>query len=174
MTPLPLGLDSPGPRLTSTPQNRSATRLMAIVAEHLHRGHARYLPRDVTGDGVDETWCNIFVQDVCEAMGAPMPRHRRANELFDWLVIQGALTVAAQTPVGWEKSDAHAGMAMAEQGCLAVAAWKNPTGSGHMAILVPSLGEPGVWAAQAGRLCFTRELLQRGFGAIAPDVFVHP
>lgn len=171
MNPLPLGLASPGPRLTSSPQNRSATRLMAIVAEHLYRGHARYAPRDVTGDGKPETFCNLFAQDVCEAMGVELPRNARANELHAWLA--GPATCSARS--GWERADAHAGMAMAEQGCLALAVWPHPAGgSGHMAILVPSLGEPGVWCAQAGRVNFTRELLQRGFGPIAPSVFVHP
>jgi len=172
MNAFPLGLASPGARLGSTLQNRSATRLMAIVAEHLHRGHARYTPRDVTGDGIDETWCNLFAQDVAEAMGVQLPRNTRANDLHAWLA--GPATHSAWS--AWEKSDAHTGMAMAEQGCLAVAAWANPIAarSGHISVLVPSLGEPGVWSAQAGRVLFTRELLQRGFGAVAPDIFVHP
>lgn len=173
MNPFPLGLGTPGPRLTSNAQNRSGTRLMAIVAEHLYRGHARYAPRDVTGDGHPETWCNLFAQDVCEAMGIELPRHTQANELHAWLLRE--VGPGSFTPPHWERSDAHTGMAMAEQGCLALASWANPTGgSGHLAILVPSLGEPGVWCAQAGRICFTRELLQRGFGPIAPTVFVHP
>lgn len=145
---------------------------MAIVAEHLHRGHARYSPRDVTGDGHPETWCNLLAQDVCEAMGVELPRNMRANDLHAWL---GKQSFRSDQQVGWERSDAHTGMAMADQGCMALASWANPTGGpGHIAIFVPSLGEPGVWCAQAGRINFTRELLQRGFGAVAPDVFCHP
>lgn len=171
MSPFPLGLASPGPRLTSSAGNRSATRLMAIVAEHFYRGHARYTPRDVTGDGVAETWCNLLAQDVCEAMGVQLPRNTRANQLHEWLTKRTLVGDFTQ----WKRSDTHTGMAMAEQGCVALAAWANPTGGpGHLALLVPSLGEPGVWCAQAGRSNFTREPLQRGFGAIAPDVFVHP
>lgn len=180
MNPFPLGLGSPGPRVTtSTLQNRNATRLMAIVAEHLFRGSfgrvdpqgkptGRYLPHDFDGQPGDETACNLFVQDVAEAMGVEVPRNKRANDLRAWFE-----TVAA-IAAGWEKSDAHTGMAMAEQGCLAVASWSNPNGPGHLSVFVPSLGENGVWSAQAGRVCFTRDLLQRGFGAIAPDIFVHP
>ena len=145
---------------------------MAIVAEHLHRGHARYTPRDVTGDGSPETWCNLLAQDVCEAMGVYLPRNMRANGLHEWLAADGSQGAEGSL---WESSDAHTGMAMADQGCLALASWANPTGGpGHLAVFVPSLGEPGAWCAQAGRLNFTRELLQRGFGAIAPSVFVHP
>ncbi len=144
---------------------------MAIVAEHLCRGHARYTPHDVTGDGIDDTFCNVLAQDVAEAMGILLPRHMRANELHAWLL--GAGNAYALGTL-WEKSDAHTGMAMADQGCLAIASYANPLGPGHMSVFVPSLGEAGVWTAQAGRLLFTRELLQRGFGAIAPDVFVHP
>ena len=77
----PLGLESPGQRLRSSESDRSPVRLMAIIAEHHHRGSARYAARDVTGDGRPESWCNVFAQDVAEAMGAPLPRNTRANEL---------------------------------------------------------------------------------------------
>lgn len=174
ISPFPLGLDSPGPRLTSNAQNRSASRLLAMAGEHLYRGHARYAPHDVTGDGKPETFCNVFAQDMAEAMGVLLPRNMRANELRAWLLGAGVKNSWALGTL-WERSDAHAGMAMAEQGCFAVASWANPTGGpGHIAVLMPSLGEAGVWAAQAGAVCFVRELLQRGFGQIAPDIFCHP
>lgn len=165
---------------TSTPSNRSAARLVLLVAQERVETNPSYVRRDVTGDGILETWCNLFAANVSARMGAPLPLGKRANELHAWLVAQAAAR-ASGVVVGWEKTDAHTAQAMADQGCLAIAAWANPMRnadgspqSGHIAILMPSLGESGVWCAQAGKLNFTRELLQRGFGAISPDMFVHP
>lgn len=168
MKPFALGLDSPGPRLTSTLQNRDPQRLMAIVAEHHHRGHARYTPRDVDGVPGEETWCNLFLQDVCEAMGVMMPRHKRANELIIWLATDGLRH-------GWEQAAEHVAQRMADEGQLAVAAWFSRSGGpGHVAVLVPSLGEDGTFIAQAGRTNFTRGTLANGFGDRLVTFFVHP
>lgn len=176
MTPFPLGLDSPGKRLSSTRDNRSAARLNAIIAEHHFRGHARYTPRDVDGRPGDETWCNLFAQDVCEAMGVMVPRQMRANQLVQWLAQDAA-------PFDWEclslatESDrdaAHVAQAMADEGQLALVGWVNPAGPGHIAVVVPSLGEPGLWIAQAGRINFTRAPLAQGFGGRVVTFFGHP
>lgn len=170
MTPFPLGLDAPGKRLTSSPQNRSAARLLAIVGEHHYRGHARYTPRDVTGDNVAETFCNLFAQDVSEAMGVVLPRNMRANDLVRWL----SSSVQARE-LGWEPVDAHTAQRMADEGQLALAAWYNRNGGpGHLAVLVPSLDEPGTWCAQAGRSNFTRSPIASGFGDLPVAYFAHP
>lgn len=157
--------------ISSTPQNRSAARLVLLVAEE----HVETNPAFVPANGL--THCNAFAARIAVKMGVPLPL-LLANAQHQWLVEQAAKSAprASGLPVGWEKVDAHTAQAMADQGCLAVASWANPIegGHGHIAPLMPSLGEPGVWAAQAGRLNFTRELLQRGFGAISPDFFVHP
>lgn len=188
MTPFPLGLDSPGKRLTSTRENRDGQRLLSIVSEHLFRGSfghvvdgrpvGRYTRRDVTGDGVDETWCNVLVQDVCEAMSVNIPRRMRANELVKWLASPSAAAF------DWEVLDAsvdeafdvdHVAQRMADEGQLVVAGWVNPTGGpGHVAIVIPSLDESGVWIAQAGSTNFTRGTLQAGFGGRAVHFFAHP
>lgn len=158
--------------ITSTPQNRSAARLALIVSGFRVETAERYKRRDVTGDGVPETFCNFFAADVCLAMGASIPPVK-ANAQHEWLTACAKGTGPAP---GWEQTDAHTAQAMADQGCLAIASWANPipAGHGHIAVLMPSLGEPGVWAAQAGAINFTRELLQRGFGSFTPDYFVHP
>jgi len=171
-SPFPLGLDSPGPRLASTLQDGSPLRLTFILGEHLTRGHARYARRDVTGDGVPETWCNLYAQDVAEALGVPLPRNTRANDLCDWLAAQSAVPGN-----GWETASAHVAQAMADAGGLALACWKNPTpgAPGHIAIVTPRLDpdEP-VHIAQAGRVNFLRAPLQAGFGALPVVYYVHP
>jgi hypothetical protein len=164
MNLFPLGLESPGPRLRSTRLDRTPARLLAIIAEHHHRGFYRYTPRDVTGDGKSETWCNVFAQDVAEAMGAPLPRHMRANELLPWL---------AGSPE-WKAANAVDAMQAADRGELALGCWQNPKGPGHVAVLVPSLGDQGVWLAQAGASNFTRGTLAQGFGVLPVSFFTHP
>lgn len=171
MSPFPLGLDPPGARVTtSTAQDRSPERLLAIIAEHAHRGHARYQRRDVTGDGVPETFCNVFAQDVAEAMGCVLPRYTRANGLLEWLA-----SPAAREHDWEEVPTAHVARAQADAGQLALVAWHSRgAGSGHIAVVVPSLGEPGLWIAQAGLQNFTRGSLQSGFGSRAVSFFTHP
>jgi hypothetical protein len=170
VTPFPLGLDSPGKRLTSTPQNRSPARLASIVAEHHFRGHARYTPRDVSGDGLADTFCNLFAQDICEAMSVVLPRNMRANDLVRWLS-----SAAEARELGWEPVEEHTAQRMADEGQLAVAAWYNRNGAtGHIAVLVPSLGEAGTWCAQAGKSNFTRSTVASGFGAVPVSYFAHP
>lgn len=169
MKAFPLGLASPGHRLASTLKNRSPARLMAMVAEHLTRGHARYTPRDVTGDGIDETWCNLFAQDLAEAMGVELPRYMRANQLVEWLSSVGAISR------GWEQVSEQAAQAMADQGQLAIAGWFNRNGgSGHLAVVVPSLGELMTFVGQVGATNFTRQPLSSGFGSRPVTFFAHP
>ena len=167
MTPFPVGLSSPGKRLSSTRENRDAVRLMAIIAEHHLRGFARYTPRDVTGDGINETWCNLFAQDVCEAMGVMLPRNTRANDLVRWLELDSKQW-------DWEAVPAHVAQRMADEGQLALVVWHNPAGPGHIAVLVPSLGEPDYFCAQAGRVNFTRGTVSQGFGCRVVSYFAHP
>lgn len=174
MTPFPLGLDSPGKRLTSTRVNRDAARLTAIIAEHHLRGFGRYMKRDVTGDGVDETWCNVFAQDVCEAMGVILPRNMRANELVMWLANAGAAFDWETLGSNGEEGAAHVAQRMADEGQLVLAGWVNPAGPGHLAVLVPSLDEADVFIAQAGRTNFTRGTLAHGFGGRVVTFFAHP
>lgn len=166
--------------ITSTPQNRSAARLLLLVAEE----HVETNPLFVSGNGL--THCNSFATRITTKMGVPLPLEL-ANAQHAWLKAQTVpLTPIfgvrdprfplGSMPVGWEAAEAHTAQAMADQGCLAIASWANPIpeGHGHIGILVPSLGEPGVWVAAAGRQNFTRTLIQHSFGPIAPDYFVHP
>lgn len=178
MTPFPLGLSSPGKRLSSTRESRDPVRLMAIIAEHSFRGAfgqidpqgkhtGRYLPHDFDGKVGDETACNVFAQDVCEAMGVMLPRNSRANDLVRWLELDSKQW-------DWEAVPAHVAQRMADEGQLALVVWHNPAGPGHIAVLVPSLGEPDYFCAQAGRVNFTRGTVSQGFGGRVVSYFAHP
>lgn len=170
MTPLPLGFDPPGARrYVSTPATRSAELLADILAEHQFRGAARYRPRDLTGDGRNETFCNVHSVDVAEAMGVVLPRGLRANELAVWL--QSSLA----REVGWELVDGHIAQRMADEGMLALACWFNPNGGpGHIAPLEPSMGEPGIWLSNVGRTNALRVTLVQAFGVVPVTFFAHP
>ena len=154
--------------ITSTTADRSPARLALLVASE----HVETNPLYVPANGL--THCNAFVAAVCARMAAAIPLIL-ANAQHEYL--EGPAGQAA----GWEKVDAHTAQSLADQGALAVASWANPVinpdgshGHGHIAILMPSLGEDGVWVAQAGARNFTRDLIQHGFGPIAPSYFIHP
>lgn len=169
MTPFPLGFDPPGQRRhTSTPANRSPELLCDVLAEHQLRGHGRYRRRDVTGDGVPETFCNVHLVDVAEAMGVLLPRGLRANQLVLWLAAQGLQE-------GWEQVPEHAARAMADEGQLVAGAWFNRNGGpGHVAPLEPSLGEAGLWCSNVGATNFLRGTLAQAFGTLPVTFFAHP
>jgi len=160
--------NGPAP-IQSFVSNRSPERLRDVIAQFSLVTAPRYQKRDVTGDGVDETFCNFAARDISEAMNAPLPQGYRANDLEPWL---GSKLGAA---AGWERVDEHTAQLVANEGKLALAIWRNPTGrSGHIAVLVPDGGEPGTWIAQAGASNFERGKLSRGFGNLQPLFFAHP
>lgn len=163
MTPFSLGFDPPGVRaFTSTLQTRSPELLMAVVAEHQFRGAARYRPRDLTGDGRPETFCNVHSCDVAEAMGVLLPRGLRANALMEWLIGASHRQPESQ----WEIVDAHVAQACADVGQLALATWFNRGGPGQ--------GEPGTWVSNVGARNFLRGQLAEAFGDRPVTFFVHP
>lgn len=157
------------PPLTSTQQNRSPTRLAFVVAQFLLETAERFRKRDIDGKPGDETFCNFAAVAITSAMGAPLPQ-MRANAIALWLEGQSVDEVSQ-----WEEVNEHTAQAMADEGQVAVAVWVNPSGGpGHIAVLVPSLDEPGTWIAQAGATNFTRGLLVKGFGDKQPRFFGHP
>jgi hypothetical protein len=155
--------------ITSSVLNRSPERLAFLVAQFHLETAERFRKRDTDGKPGDETFCNFAAVAISTAMGVPLPQ-LRANALAVWLEGQ-----ALDTHSGWELMDAHVAQRMADEGQLALAVWTNPTGGpGHIAVLVPSLDEPGTWIAQAGLSNFTRGLLVRGFGDKVPLFYGHP
>lgn len=154
--------------LQGTVAQRSPSLLEAIVAQHQVETAPRYQRRDVTGDGIPETFCNVFARDVCRALGAPLPEGMRANDLVAWL--SGSIVCGT----GWEPVTAHIAKAMANEGQVVLAGWFNRNGgSGHIAVVLPSSG-PTLEIAQAGRTNFARGPIARGFGDLTPSLFAHP
>lgn len=178
MTALPKYLDVELAARVESPvrgdvSNRSPWLLIAAVFSLFVESAERYRRRDVDGNGVIDTFCNFFVRDVCRLFGLELPASMRANELIAWLVSSEGRAA------GWEQlaveNDEHVAQAMADAGQLVIACWFNKNGHpGHMALVVPSLGMPGVWIAQAGRNNFSRGVLAQGFGGLPVTFFAHP
>jgi hypothetical protein len=152
---------------------RQRARYMAILDGLQVESNPRY-QRGRRGHG--ETYCNLFVADATQALGAPIPlwtlsdggarRYLRANAMQDWLLTEGAA-------LGWRRvTDAEAQRA-ANAGRPAVATWKNSDSahSGHMAMLrpgpVPVAPERGPRIAQAGRHNYRSTEAVVGFGSAA-------
>lgn len=147
------------------PDRRSAMRLVEILAQFDVTKHPRYQRRDVSGDSVPETFCNIFVTDATVALQAPIPHYvdgleLSANRVYDWLSLHGPAN-------GWHEVTELEAREAAKAGKPAVVAWKNPKGSGHIAILTPSFANE-TRIAQAGKVCYFDVPLTRGFGSATP------
>jgi hypothetical protein len=156
------------PPLVSNVLNRSPERLAFVVAQFHLEAAERFRKRDTDGKPGDETFCNFAAVAITNAMGAPLPQ-MRANAIALWLEGQ-----AVDENSQWELINEHTAQAMADEGQLAVAVWVNDAGPGHIAVVVPSLDEPGTWIAQAGASNFTRGLLVKGFGDKVPLFYGHP
>ena len=171
-------IEQPWIPVTYPPPPRSPERLLEVVAAAQLETCERYSRRDISGDGKPETFCNKFVSDATRALACGVPdvflvegRWRELQVLHqrDWLCNWGPRH-------GWERlSSAHVAQAMADQGQVAVALWQGPSAAhGHIALVVPSQGQPGTWIAQAGASNFSRGTLAQGFGSYVVELFGHP
>lgn len=168
------------PPLVNTAAHRSAGAYEQVINQFAVGHNPRYLP----GGGF--TYCNIFVWDVTRALGCPIPHwitsagvisapfaphayEININGGVDWMVKYGA-------PLhGWRKIDAATAQQYANQGQVAVALWKNPTGGhGHTAMVRPgTLTARGPATAQAGSTNFNEGHLADGFGNLRPLFYGH-
>lgn len=162
-----IGLDVVSP-VTNGDLRRSPAALLGVVSALFVDTAPRYKRRDITGDGAPETFCNVFVRDFCDAMGVRLPRPMRANDIISWLTEE-------HLRGDWSTVDEAAAVAAADAGKVVIAGWYNRNGgSGHLAVVLPSLGEPGVHIAQAGVTNFSRGKLASGFGTKPVTFWAHP
>ena len=139
----------------------SAAQYDKVLDQFKVATNPRYTPRDVPqldGSKKHTTFCNVFVTDVCLAMGAttPTPPYSlSANEYSAWLADpkQGGAK-------GWKAVSAADAQKMANGGKPVIAAWKNPKAgaSGHVAMVRPGDVDPvkGPSVASAGEHCFDK------------------
>lgn len=152
--------------------DRSPAELRAVIDQFEVATCERYRKRDLDGNGTLDTTCNIFVHDVTKALGCEIPR-MRANAMFDWL-LKGLASGRR-----WSQVQQWVAVALANAGYPVVAAWENPGGAGHIAVVVPSRSEldrEHTFIAQSGAVCFGYGRLEQGFGTKSPAAlfFAHP
>ena len=160
--------------VTGSPSLRSPEQLWQIVQQFDVANTARYRPRDYDGDGRRETFCNVFLNDVTRALGCEIPRRieskwMTANDQIDWLRAHGG-------SAGWieRKHNDSALLAAVASGAPAVVTWRALTGSGHVALIVPTPpNKTGRFVAQAGVICSPALPLKLAFGKREVQYFTH-
>lgn len=147
--------------------NPRARSNRAIIDSFNVENNPKYRPNQ---KGTGDTYCNLYVADVTKALNAPVPRrinadtgepitgdipkqtrvsYLNANRMNNWLNSHGR-------KYGWIEVDPPTAQKMANNGNVAVATWKNPSGaSGHIQVVSPSKDDSydpklGVAIAQAG------------------------
>jgi len=156
------------PKITNGSDGRSAARYLAVVKQFDVEENKRYKPSP-TG----ATACNIYCTDVTAAMAAPIPHwlfktELNANATVDWLLA----SPHGGSDYGWMECSSIEAHNAANNGFPTVVAWKNPTGIGHIAVVIPS-SQPGVRIAQAGGANFFDRGVVAGFGTRVVRYFTH-
>lgn len=124
-------------------QPRSRGALLTAVSQVDPEGNPELQRRDVTGDGIPETFCNIFVRLVLAVLGLVIPA-MLCNDLIKWFAEEGEAE-------GWVKVSAAEAALRAELGYPTVGVWRNKSGGhGHIVLVVPAIGGTGMHTAQAG------------------------
>ncbi|HEX8701838.1 MAG TPA: peptidoglycan-binding domain-containing protein [Myxococcaceae bacterium] len=160
------------PPVKGDPSRRNRATYDEVINQFAVGHNGRYTPRDSSGDGIRDTFCNIFVWDVTGAMGAEIPhwvdtngnrvgvgqgRELSANGTVDWLHQHG-------NRHGYRKVSAEEAQRLANQGHPAVVVWKNPGGIGHVAVVRPGqVTSQGPAIAQAGGRNFNQGHVKDSF-----------
>lgn len=147
---------------------RSPEKLLEVIKTLDPEHNPKYQRRDVTGDGIPETFCNVLARDFCDGVQAYIPA-MLANDLFDWLKRDSA---SEHRDGRWSEETPEEAMAAANLGRPVLAIAKIP-GHGHVAIVVPKPGASTPHIAQAGATNFIDKPVVWGFGYLRPSYFVH-
>jgi hypothetical protein len=170
------------PDFTNGTDYRNPTSYRRALEQFHLETNPRYTPRDVTGTGRIDTFCNIFLWDGSRALGCEIPHFR-----LYYKVVEGKATLVgdefnanavaswfagkADEEIGWRDVTEEEAQARALGGFPTVVIWNNIGGIGHVAWVIPPVGAPdsGVYStriAQAGGVNFFDGPLTKGFGTI--------
>lgn len=168
------------PDFFNSEEERSKENYIKTVAQFQVLNNPRYSRRDVTGDGIAETFCNIFVWDATKALKCEIPhwvdpatgveapmgkgKELSANGVVDWFERHGL-------GFGWMRCDRLQAVKRAGLGFPTVVLWKNPGRIGHVAIVLPSADPRQVRIAQAGVNNLFDADISKGFGNLGPLLF---
>lgn len=159
------------PPLVST--TRSAEITDRVLEQFADEG--RYVKRDLDGRPGDETCCNFFTVDSCQAQGVTIPR----DDVGNYLRANYLVGTYFRNTSPWEIVQPWIALDLVKLGRVVVVGQMNASGPGHVARLkAPRAGEdPNGWyIGQAGSRNFTHGPLEWGFGRNAKGLVfaVHP
>jgi len=101
------------------------------------------LSRDVTGDGIKETFCNLAVAYVCKQLGYHRLQGMVANQMVEFL----------KTSTDWESVPIQIAQDYANQGRLLIAGQSNAP-HGHVAVIRPGrAGKSKKWGVPSPKVC---------------------
>ena len=112
--------------LVNHPDNRSPENYVKHLLQ-LPVTDPRYAKRDVTGDGVDETFCNQYVIDALDVMGYSYPWMRAKQLITLWREGQGPMV----------KMVIQDAVTNANMGCPTIFALDNSGPTWHVGIVLP-------------------------------------
>jgi hypothetical protein len=161
------------PKYINLPGQRSSGSYNQIISQFSVASNPRYTPRDVTGDGKNETFCNVFAMDVMNAMGAYLP-DKLCDGLLNWLKATAvtcntktgkAVTGGEGNYQGWREITALEAQTRANNGSPTIAIT-----SDHIACISPN--QPGdiegvVYVSQAGSSRFDHKPITSSWRAEA-------
>ena len=169
--------------LVSQSSNRILDAIFKVNAEHPY-----YKARDITDDGIKETFCNWFVADVLDKLDISLPRLDAsagsypephpvygfntpfkpfaAEMLFKFFVNENGSTTGK-----WKELTTNsAAVSKAQTDHVVVASYGGRPGrQGHIAIVRPDSSGSDVMIAQAGRISSNNLPLTSGFGSVISE-----
>ncbi len=172
------------PKYTSVRSGRSASAYDRVINQFDVTRRARYRRTETS------TYCNIFSWDVMSAMSVDLPHwvkdgvpadsgtegaaEMTANATYDWLSAHGE-------EYGWRPVSAFDAQQTANNGCPAVAVWKNPESgkSGHIMVVRPEKDrylfseDEGPVIAQAGAENYNYASVRTVMGDKVPEYYVN-
>jgi Bacterial SH3 domain len=163
------------------------TSRFAIInaIEHLNPDQAYYHPRDITGDGMPETFCNWWVADVLDLLKIFLPRDPTAGSYLIPHPLFGRKPISKPISANrlwdffstggngrWVRiPNPQKALELANDNHIVVASIQ-VSGHGHIAIVTPGDPRLGIFVAQAGRVCSPHSTLQSAFPAM-PGFFCY-
>lgn len=170
--------------------DKSSNKILDAIFK-VNAEHPYYKARDITGDGIKETFCNWFVADVLDKLGISLPRLDAsagsypephpiygfdtpfkpfaAEALFKFFVRENS------SPTGkWKELTTNSAAVLeAQKDHVVVASYPGRTTSprkqGHIAIIRPDSSASNIIIAQAGRISSNNLPLTSGFGSVISE-----
>lgn len=151
------------------PPPRTPMGLLGALEDRNVEFNPRYAPNG------GKTYCNIFVWDVTTALMCEVPHWVKDGKAVEPFT-EGAFETTANMLIRewlprspWFKTLTPLERAVA--GYPVIAAWYNPSGRGHVAMVAPEESE--LYIYQAGAECLAMAPIAKGFGKRRVEFWTH-